>query len=59
VGVLGCSQGGVAALLAPQPLGVDVVVLEEVYPRIGQALENRLRMRVGRLAPILMHLINI
>jgi fermentation-respiration switch protein FrsA (DUF1100 family) len=56
IGVLGCSQGGAAVLLAPQPLGVDAVVLEEVYPRIGQALENRLRLRVGPLAPILTRL---
>jgi esterase/lipase len=56
VGVLGCSQGGAAALLAPQPLGVEAVVLEEVYTRIGQALENRLRLRVGPLAPMLTHL---
>jgi alpha-beta hydrolase superfamily lysophospholipase len=56
VGVLGCSQCGAAALLAPQPLGIDAIVLEEVYPRIGQALENRLRLRVGPLAPMLTHL---
>src|ERR1700729_3055062 len=35
IGIVGCSMGGAAALLAPQPLGVDAVVLESVYPRIG------------------------
>ncbi len=53
MGVLGCSQGGAAALLAPQPLSVDAIVLEEGYPRIGPAIENRLRLRVGPLAPML------
>lgn len=40
-------------LLAPQPIGFDAVVLEAVYPRIGRAVENRIRMRLGILAPVL------
>jgi fermentation-respiration switch protein FrsA (DUF1100 family) len=57
VGVLGCSMGGAAILLAPQPLGVDAVVLEEVYPRIARAVENRIRLRVGEIAPVLTRLL--
>ena len=57
VGALGCSMGGAAILLAPQPMGVDAVVLEEVYPRIARAVENRIRVRVGAIAPWLARLL--
>jgi alpha-beta hydrolase superfamily lysophospholipase len=53
IGVIGCSLGGAAVLLGPQPVGVDAVVLEAVYPRLSRAIENRLRIRVGGLAPLL------
>ena len=53
IGVVGCSLGGASVLLAPQPSGFDAVVLEAVYPRIAQAAENRIRMRLGFLAPVL------
>lgn len=53
VGVIGCSLGGAALLLGPHPAGVDAVVLEAVYPRFRGAIENRIRMRVGGLAPVL------
>jgi alpha-beta hydrolase superfamily lysophospholipase len=53
VGVVGCSLGGASVLLASQPSGFDAVVLEAVYPRISRAVENRIRIRVGPLAPIL------
>ena len=53
VGVIGCSLGGASVLLAPQPSGFDAVVLEAVYPRITRAVENRIRLFVGPLAPIL------
>jgi fermentation-respiration switch protein FrsA (DUF1100 family) len=52
IGIVGCSLGGAAALLSPQPLGVDAVVLEAVYPRIRVAVENRVRLRLGPLAPL-------
>jgi uncharacterized protein len=39
--------------LAPQPSGFDAVVLEAVYPRISSAVENRIRIRLGPLAPML------
>lgn len=53
VGVIGWSLGGAAVLLGSQPAGFDAVVLEAVYPRLGTAVENRIRMRLGPMAPIL------
>jgi uncharacterized protein len=53
VGVVACSLGGASVLLAPQPSGFDAVVLEAVYPRITRAVENRIRIRLGFLAPVL------
>jgi alpha-beta hydrolase superfamily lysophospholipase len=53
VGVIGCSLGGASILLSPQPSGFDAVVLEAVYPRISRAVENRIRIRLGPLAPLL------
>ena len=53
VGVIGTSLGGAAVLLGPQPIGVDAAVLEAVYPDIRIALENRVRIRLGPLAPLL------
>ena len=47
VGVIGVSLGGAAALLGPAPLPVDALVLESVYPDIGAALSNRLRVGLG------------
>jgi alpha-beta hydrolase superfamily lysophospholipase len=53
VGVIGCSLGGAAVLLGPQPAGFDAVVIEAVYPRLRRAIENRIRIRLGGLAPVL------
>jgi alpha-beta hydrolase superfamily lysophospholipase len=53
VGVIGCSLGGAAVLLGPQPSGFDAVVLEAVYPRVATAIENRIRLRMGLLARVL------
>ena len=53
MGVIGVSLGGASVLLAPQPVGFDAVVLEAVYPRVGLAVENRIRIRLGPLAPVL------
>ena len=50
---IGCSLGGASILLGHQPAGFDAIVLEAVYPRIGRAIENRIRVRLGALAPIL------
>lgn len=53
VGVVGTSLGGAAAILGEEPLGADAVVLEGVYPDIGEAVRNRIRIRLGPLADIL------
>jgi uncharacterized protein len=47
VGLIGVSMGGAAALLAEPPLEVDAIVLEMVYSSMGQAVANRLIMRLG------------
>jgi uncharacterized protein len=52
IGVIGTSLGGASVLLAPQPSGFDAVVLEAVYPQVGRAVENRIRIRLGPLAPL-------
>jgi uncharacterized protein len=57
IGAIGCSMGGASILLGKQPAGFDAVVLESVYPRISQAVEDRVRIRVGPFAPILSRLL--
>jgi fermentation-respiration switch protein FrsA (DUF1100 family) len=47
VAAIGVSLGGAAALLGQQPLPVDALVLESVYPTIDQAAKNRLRAWFG------------
>jgi uncharacterized protein len=51
IAVDGWSLGGAAALMA-SPLGVDALILEEVYPTVAEAVENRTRIRVGPLGPL-------
>jgi len=51
IGVIGESLGGASVLLAPQPVKFDAVVLESVYPRISSAVEDRVRIFLGPLAP--------
>ncbi len=51
VGVVGCSLGGAAALLAA-PLPIDALVLEAVFPNIEDAVHNRVRERLGPFASI-------
>ncbi|MGH8758218.1 MAG: alpha/beta hydrolase [Burkholderiales bacterium] len=53
VSVIGVSLGGAAALLGPEPLPVRALVLEAVYPRIQEAVKNRMRVQVGPLADVL------
>jgi fermentation-respiration switch protein FrsA (DUF1100 family) len=59
VGIIGSSLGGVAALLATQPLKVDALVLEEVYPTIEIATRNRMENYLGgvgrMLTPVLLN----
>jgi fermentation-respiration switch protein FrsA (DUF1100 family) len=47
IAVIGLSLGGAAAILAE--LQPDAMVLEAVYANFGQAVENRLAMRLGSL----------
>jgi uncharacterized protein len=47
VGAIGTSLGGAAALLGPEPLPVDALVLESVYPDIEAATANRIRSALG------------
>jgi len=47
---LGTSIGAAACLLGVEPLDVDAFVLESLYPTIEEALDNRLRSRIGPLA---------
>jgi pimeloyl-ACP methyl ester carboxylesterase len=47
VGAIGASLGGAAAVLGAQPLRLDALVLESVYPDINSALTNRLRASLG------------
>ena len=49
IGIIGTSLGGAATVFAAPALDVQAVVLEAVYPSIDVAVENRLRMRLGRL----------
>ncbi len=49
VGAIGASLGGASALLAPEPLPVDALVLEAVFPSIEEAVRDRLRIRLGAL----------
>lgn len=54
LGALGSSLGGASLLLGtgePAANGADAVVLESVYPTIGEAVADRLRIRLGPLGP--------
>ena len=53
VGGIGVSLGGAALVLAGGRVEVDAAVLEAVYPTIAEALDNRIRSRVGPLADLL------
>lgn len=47
IGIVGVSMGGAATLLAQPPLPAAALVLEQVYPTIDEALDNRLRLYLG------------
>ena len=47
IGIVGVSMGGAAALLAQPPLQASALVIEQVYPTIDEALDNRLRLYLG------------
>jgi len=52
IGVIAVSMGGAAVLLA-QPVSLGALVLEQVYPTVDEALDNRLRNYLGPLGPLL------
>lgn len=49
VGIIGTSMGGAATIFAEPD--VDAVVLEQVYPTIRQATEDRLAIHLGPMGP--------
>ena len=58
IGFLGPSLAGASALLGREPLPVDALVLEAVYPTLEAAVENRIAIRLGSpLAPLLSRLL--
>jgi uncharacterized protein len=44
-------------MLAKKPLGVDAIVLESMYPTIEQAVEDRLKYRMGAVGALLAPLV--
>lgn len=52
IGIVACSMGGAATLLA-SPVGIDALVLESVYPTITEAVHNRVEAQVGPLNHVL------
>jgi pimeloyl-ACP methyl ester carboxylesterase len=57
VGIIGTSMGGAATILAEPHVDADAdadaVVLEQVYPTIRQATEDRLAIHLGPMGPLL------
>ncbi|GAB3782640.1 alpha/beta hydrolase [Dyella agri] len=51
VGIIGTSMGGAATILAAPGVDADAVVLEQVYPTIQQATEDRLAIHLGPMGP--------
>ncbi len=58
VAVIGVSLGGAACLLGEKPVSADMLIIEEVYASIEEAIINRLTIRLGRIgryvAPLLL-----
>jgi len=50
IGLIGVSLGAASYVLCKACPRVDAVVLESMYPTIEEAVEDRLRMRIGPLA---------
>lgn len=47
IGAIGLSMGGAASVLGSNPLEVDALVLEAVFPTIEDATSNRIAERLG------------
>lgn len=59
IGAIGVSLGGASLLFAKRQPELDALVIESVYPTIGEAVHNRLAQRLGNipaqaLAPVLL-----
>jgi dienelactone hydrolase len=52
LGAIGWSLGGAALVLSGETRRLAGVVLEAVYPTLGEALDNRLRLHLGPLGPL-------
>lgn len=57
IALIGVSLGAASYVLCATCLRPDAVVLESMYPTIEEAVEDRLRMRLGFLAPPLSQLL--
>ena len=55
IGIIGFSLGGVAAVLNGAAIGADALILEAVFTTLEQTVINRIRQRIGFLAPLLAH----
>lgn len=53
IGIIATSMGGAATILAEPDVDADAVVLEQVYPTIRQATEDRLAIHLGPMGPSL------
>ncbi len=51
LGVIGVSLGGAAALMA-QPMEMEALVIESVFPTVSDAINNRVRARLGDWYPL-------
>jgi len=59
IGVIGQSLGAAAFVLAKPRPNVSALVLEWMYPTIDQAVQDRLRLHLGWLGPILAPLLEL
>ncbi|MDQ3186323.1 MAG: alpha/beta fold hydrolase [Pseudomonadota bacterium] len=53
IAAIGVSLGAAAIVLAQHALRLDAVVLESLHPTIEEAVENRLRLHLGKFGPAL------
>jgi fermentation-respiration switch protein FrsA (DUF1100 family) len=53
IAAVGSSLGGAAALVGSEPLPLDALVVEAVYPTLRDAVDRRIRMRLGPLSKLL------
>jgi len=59
IGAIGASLGAAACLLGDKPVEVDALVLEAVYPNIGDAVKNRLEIKLGKIGRVLSPLLTM